>query len=137
MFFILILTLVLNLQHDHLRPAEIFSISILVVPNPTKTRGTRRKANIEGRTIKKVLIFKITSRFLSKLAWDPEADVRRQILLQFGDLAGFLIQSNPEIGYAYVLATLVPVFPTLLLDPVFKETRQDAAEALLVLLFFF
>ncbi|CAD7956974.1 unnamed protein product [Amoebophrya sp. A120] len=71
--------------------------------------------------------------YLSKLAWDAEAEVRKQILLQFGDLAGFLIQSNPEVGYAYVLATLVPVFPTLLLDPVYKETRQDAAEALLVL----
>lgn len=59
--------------------------------------------------------------------------MRKQILLQFGDLAGFLIQSNPEVGYAFVLATLVPVFPTLLLDPTYKETRQDAAEALLVL----
>lgn len=71
--------------------------------------------------------------FLSKLAWDSDADVRRQILLQFGDLSGFLIQSNPDVGYAFVLASLVPVFPTLLLDPNYKETRQEAADSLLVL----
>lgn len=67
-----------------------------------------------------------------KLASDPEVLVRQSLVSHFGDLAGFLIQSDPEKGYQKVVDDLLPTV-SLLLHEQASEVRQGAAEALTTL----
>jgi len=67
-----------------------------------------------------------------KLASDPEVLVRQSLVSHFGDLAGFLIQSDPEKGYQKVIDDLLPTV-SLLLHEQASEVRQGAAEALTTL----
>eukprot|EP00928_Gymnodinium_smaydae_P020182 TRINITY_DN17804_c0_g1_i1.p1 TRINITY_DN17804_c0_g1~~TRINITY_DN17804_c0_g1_i1.p1 ORF type:complete len:1193 (-),score=320.17 TRINITY_DN17804_c0_g1_i1:168-3746(-) len=68
-----------------------------------------------------------------KLASDPEVQVRQSLVGHFGDLAGFLIQSDPERGYQKVVDDLLPVVSTLLIAEKVAEVRQGAADALTTL----
>eukprot|EP00930_Biecheleria_cincta_P057370 TRINITY_DN43320_c0_g1_i1.p1 TRINITY_DN43320_c0_g1~~TRINITY_DN43320_c0_g1_i1.p1 ORF type:complete len:893 (-),score=212.10 TRINITY_DN43320_c0_g1_i1:51-2729(-) len=67
-----------------------------------------------------------------KLASDPEVLVRQSLVGHFGDLAGFLIQSDPEKGYQKVVDDVLPTV-SLLLHEQASEVRQGAAEALTTL----
>lgn len=69
---------------------------------------------------------------VSKLAADPEVLVRQSLVNHFGDLAGFLIQSDPEQGYKKVVKDLLPIVE-LLLKETASEVRQGAADALCTL----
>lgn len=66
------------------------------------------------------------------LANDPEVLVRQSLVGQFGDLAGFLIQSDPEKGYQRVVDDLLPIVSLLLTEKA-SEVRNGAAEALTTL----
>lgn len=67
-----------------------------------------------------------------QLASDPEVLVRHSLVGQFGDLAGFLIQSNPERGYQRVVDDLLPIVSHLLTERA-AEVRQGTADALTIL----
>lgn len=69
---------------------------------------------------------------VSKLASDPEVLVRQSLVGHFGDLAGFLIQSDPEKGYQKVVDDLLPVISLLLAEKA-TDVRQGAADALTTL----
>ncbi|CAE8584682.1 unnamed protein product, partial [Polarella glacialis] len=69
---------------------------------------------------------------VQKLASDPEVLVRQSLVGNFGDLAGFLIQSDPEKGYQKVVDDLLPAV-SLLLNEKASDVRQGAAEALTTL----
>mmetsp|Transcript_3894 Transcript_3894/g.8488 ORF Transcript_3894/g.8488 Transcript_3894/m.8488 type:complete len:1209 (-) Transcript_3894:136-3762(-) len=66
------------------------------------------------------------------LADDSEVLVRQMLVGQFGDLAGFLIQADPDQGYELVVKVLLPIV-SLLLAEKHAEVRQGAAEAFVTL----
>lgn len=67
-----------------------------------------------------------------QLATDHEVLVRQTLVGHFGDLAGFLIQSDPERGYQKVVDDLLPVISQLLSEKA-SEVRSGAADALATL----
>lgn len=67
-----------------------------------------------------------------QLASDPEVLVRQTLVGHFGDLAGFLIQSDPERGYQKVVDEILPIISLLLAEKA-SEVRQGAADALVTL----
>mmetsp|Transcript_47858 Transcript_47858/g.86330 ORF Transcript_47858/g.86330 Transcript_47858/m.86330 type:complete len:899 (-) Transcript_47858:43-2739(-) len=69
---------------------------------------------------------------VQRLASDPEVLVRQSLVAHFGDLAGFLIQSDPENGYQKVVDDLLPTV-ALLLSEKAADVRQGAADALATL----
>eukprot|EP00931_Biecheleriopsis_adriatica_P087930 TRINITY_DN62332_c0_g1_i1.p1 TRINITY_DN62332_c0_g1~~TRINITY_DN62332_c0_g1_i1.p1 ORF type:complete len:941 (+),score=215.22 TRINITY_DN62332_c0_g1_i1:121-2823(+) len=71
---------------------------------------------------------------VQKLASDPEVLVRQSLVSHIGDLAGFLIQSDPELGagFAKVVESLLPTVKVLLREKG-SDVRQGAADALTTL----
>mmetsp|Transcript_103591 Transcript_103591/g.195040 ORF Transcript_103591/g.195040 Transcript_103591/m.195040 type:complete len:994 (+) Transcript_103591:151-3132(+) len=67
-----------------------------------------------------------------QLASDPEVLVRQTLVGHFGDLAGFLIQSDPERGYQKVVDDLLPIISLLLAEKA-SEVRSGAADSLATL----
>lgn len=70
---------------------------------------------------------------VKQLATDQEVLVRQTLVGHFGDLAGFLIQSNPERGYQKVVDDILPIISSLLIHEKASEVRQGAADALITL----
>eukprot|EP00916_Digyalum_oweni_P004731 GHVL01008373.1.p1 GENE.GHVL01008373.1~~GHVL01008373.1.p1 ORF type:complete len:1305 (+),score=204.68 GHVL01008373.1:115-4029(+) len=68
----------------------------------------------------------------AKLAKDQESEVRLNVTKLFGDVAGFLIQSEPEYGYQKVIELLFPLVKDLLMDHE-ESVRCCACECVLVL----
>lgn len=71
---------------------------------------------------------------VKKLAGDAEILVRQSLVAHFGDLAGFLTQSDPESGYIEVLNHILPLVSRLLMEKA-PEVRQGASDALTTLAF--
>mmetsp|Transcript_64315 Transcript_64315/g.153386 ORF Transcript_64315/g.153386 Transcript_64315/m.153386 type:complete len:869 (-) Transcript_64315:226-2832(-) len=67
-----------------------------------------------------------------RLVGDPEALVRKELIQQFGSLAGFLIQADPENGYDQVAKDLLPITQHLLLEKS-VDVRMGAVEAFVTL----
>lgn len=69
---------------------------------------------------------------VQNMASDPEVLVRQSLMQHFGDLAGFLIQSDPEKGYEKVARTLLPTAKMLLSEQA-VDVRQSAMDAFVTL----
>ncbi|CAK9063802.1 Hypothetical protein (Fragment) [Durusdinium trenchii] len=69
---------------------------------------------------------------VQSLSSDPEVLVRQSLMQHFGDLAGFLIQSDPEKGYEKVARSLLPL-AKLLLSEKATDVRQSAMDAFVTL----
>ncbi|CAJ1386397.1 unnamed protein product, partial [Effrenium voratum] len=69
---------------------------------------------------------------VQNLVTDPEVLVRQSLMERFGDLAGFLIQADPEKGYEKVARALLPTAKLLLAEKA-NDVRQSAIDAFITL----
>ncbi|KAF4663222.1 Ubiquitin carboxyl-terminal hydrolase MINDY-1 [Perkinsus chesapeaki] len=67
---------------------------------------------------------------LARLAADPDPTIRQALLDTVGELAAFLILSDPDQGYSVVVRKLFPIVAKILVEDKSSEVRTKAAAAI-------